>query len=276
MMNNFLKDLIKIAVICTIVSAGLIIITDNKSKAADIMSPIVTKENDNMYLLEFQKFDVLYDCNHLGYELFFFNLDKDVGSEKRVKQFHTETSLPASCRAKDLYKDYLKYSEDTYDRGHGVDSNAMDDSINSMTDTNSLANVAPQDSDLNRHGIWRKMEKVVNCYRNNEKVFIVGGAFYSSDKKELLEVGLSDIPTYFWKTMYLLASKKSLTILVPNTNEAGTDLDIKKYITNTKDISMKIKNPDVQKKLHEITGSYSFTDIQDPNIFNIPKNCDRG
>lgn len=96
-------------------------------------------------------YKVSYDCDYKGYLFFSTSLGKDTGNLPRVKPFHQELKLPPECRVKNTAP-YNKVNGVSYDLGHGVSSNAWDDSVQDMTLTNSLVNIVPQESNLNRHG----------------------------------------------------------------------------------------------------------------------------
>ena len=49
--------------------------------------------------------------------------------------------------------------------------------LNICMETNSMANVVPQDSELNRKGLWRHLEKVTECFRDDHSVHVIGGNF---------------------------------------------------------------------------------------------------
>ena len=217
-------------------------------------------------------YEVQYDCSNKGYLYFSTHLDADTGSVARVKPFHQETSLPKECQPTSINA-YNDVNGVSYDRGHGVSSNAWDDSTEHMTITNSTANIVPQESKLNRHGPWRQMEVLENCVRNIEKggIDVIGGAIYSFGALRIPNTN-NTIPDFLWKIIIFNDSQKTISLLVPNTSLAGTG-QMKSYITNKTTIIEKVQ-PEVQKFI-TANDIMKFRDVNTETELVVPKGCNK-
>jgi endonuclease G, mitochondrial len=152
--------------------------------AITLLSAPIAKTNAETITLEFDKWTIDYSCDHKGYEYFTYQAQRDSGELERYKPFHSEARLPKRCRQKATSSYRLpKGSQITYDRGHGVHQNIWDHSRDLMKQSNSMANIVPQASLLNRRGAWRYTEKLTECWRDKGLVTVYGGVVWGSNKK---------------------------------------------------------------------------------------------
>lgn len=218
-------------------------------------------------------YKISYDCDYKGYLFFTTSLGKDTGNTPRVKPFHQELKLPPECRVKNT-SPYNKVNGVSYDLGHGVSSNAWDDSVTDETLTNSLVNIVPQESNLNRHGPWRQLEVVENCFRNVDPrgISVYGGALYDSTSTAITSNG-AHIPRGLWKIIVKKSTGEYIALDVPNTVQAGTS-SLDKYLT-TVDVVEKDLSTDALSALQAEISSTGIKPVIElsNSVINIPKGC---
>jgi endonuclease G len=112
----------------------------------------------------------------------------------RENTFHPEPRLPAGQRA-----ELSDYARSGYDRGHMAPNGDMPDR-ESQHESFTLANMVPQDAQVNRH-IWAGIEGVVRkmAQKEGDLYVITGPAFIGG---QLEKVGQVLVPTHLYKLVY--------------------------------------------------------------------------
>jgi endonuclease G len=112
----------------------------------------------------------------------------------RENSFHAEPQLPPSQRA-----ELSDYARSGFDRGHMSPNGDMPDR-QSQRESFTLANMVPQDADINRH-VWAGIEGVVRKMARKEGALyvITGPAFIGSS---LRKVGNVMVPSHVYKLVY--------------------------------------------------------------------------
>jgi endonuclease G len=112
----------------------------------------------------------------------------------RENSFHAEPQLPPSQRA-----ELSDYARSGFDRGHMSPNGDMPDR-QSQHESFTLANMVPQDADLNRH-TWASIEGVVRKMAQKEGALyvITGPAFIGAN---LRKVGNVMVPSHVYKLVY--------------------------------------------------------------------------
>ena len=112
----------------------------------------------------------------------------------RENSFHAEPQLPLSQRA-----ELSDYARRGFDRGHMSPNGDMPDR-QSQRESFSLANMVPQDAELNRHA-WAGIESVVRKMAQKEGALyvITGPAFIGAS---LRKVGNVMVPSHVYKLVY--------------------------------------------------------------------------
>jgi endonuclease G len=112
----------------------------------------------------------------------------------RENSFHAEPQLPPSQRA-----ELSDYARSGFDRGHMAPNGDMPDR-QSQHDSFTLANMVPQDADINRH-VWAGIEGVVRKMAKKEGALyvITGPAFIGGS---LRKVGNVMVPSHVYKLVY--------------------------------------------------------------------------
>jgi endonuclease G len=112
----------------------------------------------------------------------------------RENSFHAEQQLPPAQRA-----ELSDYARSGYDRGHMSPNGDMPDR-QSQRESFTLANMVPQDADINRH-VWAGIEAVVRKMAQQEGALyvITGPAFIGAS---LRKVGNVMVPSHVYKLVY--------------------------------------------------------------------------
>jgi endonuclease G, mitochondrial len=128
---------------------------------------------------------------------------------ERQDAFHADPNIPPADRA-----ELDDYKRSGYDRGHMAPSGDMIDE-KSQYESFSLANIFPQNSDINRH-IREGIESTVRdlAKRRGELFAVTGPIFYGSELKRIN--GRLMVPTYVFKAIYDPAKNEAAAHLVKN------------------------------------------------------------
>ena len=196
--------------------------------------------------LNFDHWEIIYNCDNRGYEYFHYITYPDSGKLSRVKRFHQEAQLPQNCQqfTTHTYASVLpKNTEQNYDLGHGIHQNLWDDNRATMQSSNSMANILPQASKLNRYGPWRFSEKLTECYRQLGEVEVWGGVIWGADSSNDHFYASHGVitPDYLWKLIKFPNGTLNAWIF-PNEN-ATILADIDLYLVDYQLLSGLINQP---------------------------------
>jgi endonuclease G len=130
----------------------------------------------------------------------------------RENSFHPESRLPDNQRA-----ELSDYARSGYDRGHMAPNGDMPDR-DSQHDSFTLANMVPQDSDVNRH-IWAGIEGVVRkmAQKEGDLYVLTGPAFIGAN---LQKVGHVMVPTHLYKLVYSPRQRAGAAFFIENRADA--------------------------------------------------------
>ena len=241
----------------------LITLLSVASAQAQDTSPITNK---GLIKLDYPFMSILYNCNNRGYEHFSYITQKDTGNYDRRSSFFQEERLPAKCRqfTTGTYKRIDK-SGTQYDLGHGAGANHFDFSKAAIEQTNTMANVLPHASNLNRTGLWRQTDKIIECLRNDEPLLVYGGVVWGDDKSNDHFVNSHGVitPDYLYKII-IKNNGQYNAWLMPNDDVAKSKSG-DSYLTSISHIE-------------KLTGAVFPIDIQKDVIpkstWKTPKGCD--
>ncbi|MDB5934991.1 MAG: endonuclease [Massilia sp.] len=126
----------------------------------------------------------------------------------RENSFHPEAQLPPSQRA-----ELADYARSGFDRGHMAPNGDMPDR-RSQHESFTLANMVPQDADINRH-VWAAIEGVVRkmAKKEGELYVITGPAFIGS---RLRRVGNVMVPSHVYKLVYSPRQRAGAAWIIEN------------------------------------------------------------
>jgi endonuclease G len=174
--------------------------------------------------LESEYFYIEYNCMKRGAEYFEYTTQFDMGEIPRVHKFTQDTRIPKSCRQFST-KSYKrgKGEKPTYDRGHEIEQNVVDHSLEAMKLSNRFTNIVPQVAKLNRTGPWRQTEILTECYRDIGKLTVMGGVIWGTNTSDDYFIESHGVPTpdYLYKIHYM-TNKGTQAWLIPNTQQSAT------------------------------------------------------
>lgn len=112
----------------------------------------------------------------------------------RENSFHAEPRLPANARA-----ELADYARSGYDRGHMAPNADMPDR-STQRESFTLANMVPQDGEINRH-LWAGIEGAVRgmAKKEGDLYVVTGPAFIGGS---LQKVGKVLVPTHLYKLVW--------------------------------------------------------------------------
>ena len=134
----------------------------------------------------------------------------------RENSFHPEARLPASSRA-----ELSDYARSGYDRGHMAPNGDMPDR-DTQHESFTLANMVPQDAEVNRH-IWAGIEGVVRkmAQKEGDLYVITGPAFIGGN---LQKVGNVLVPTHLYKLVYSPQQHAGAAFFIENRADAQYEM----------------------------------------------------
>lgn len=184
--------------------------------------------------LAYKNFTINYSCTRAGYNYVVYDTVPDSGNLPRYQPFHLEPRILTEgkmCLPQRSTKTYKRPKSDTqYDRGHGVHQNIWDHDKDTMKDTNYMSNIVPQERTQNRSGLWRTLEKRIECARDlksssgqatSTSVFLgnVWGTDSSNDHFRLSHGVIT--PDFLWRVhVYPDRPGQAYAWLFPNNKEA--------------------------------------------------------
>lgn len=155
--------------------------------------------------------------NWVQYDLTCSDLDDPVG---RTNDFREDLEIKGgTLKAYDY-----KYSG--YDRGHIAPARDMARTINIMSESFLMSNMAPQDSHFNRYGLWRKSENEVRFWAcDNNKITVVAGPVLNG---EGIQAGKLFIAKYFYKIV-LAYDYKAIAFIFENKRDKSS---VERYVVS--------------------------------------------
>lgn len=238
------------------------------STAADY-KPKVTFIGGKIVKLQYPDYTLWMDCDKRAAYKFQYTVGRDVGRHKRINDFTFETSLPLRCQQTSNYG--YGYS---FDRGHLVPQNHLDNNLSAMAASNRMVNILPQAADLNR-GAWLATEEMVECHRDQTPITVIGGALWSDDDKVL---GRSPIkfkyhrvtqPTEYWKVLVKGegVSRQVIAFLFPNKRGVHAEY-VNDYIVSVETLEARLG--------YNLLSDRTNLKIVPTQAWSIPKDCDKG
>lgn len=214
------------------------------------------------YRLDYEGFTLWMDCDKRGAVKFRYNAQRDLGKFKRVEDFSLDPRIPISCQ-----QTHSKTYGKGYDRGHLVPANHLDYSKNAIEESNYMTNILPQAANMNR-GAWLATEEIVECYRDESELLVIGGVIYGNNTKDDYFVTSHGVetPDSFWKVI-IKGDGSAIAWNVPN-KSTSTRAKLDSYLVTVAQIE-KLTGESIpvsaKVKTQKLTKSWA-----------IPKNCDKG
>lgn len=214
--------------------------------------------------LNYEGFSVWVDCDRRGVVLFRYNAQRDVGNEKRVRDFHLDKNVPARCQQRST--NTYRAPGQRFDRGHMVPANHLDYSKKAITQSNFMTNVWPQSANMNR-GSWLLTEEITECYRDIDELLVFGGPIWTGDKSNdfFMDSHGIETPEAFWKV--IIRNDRVIAWIIPNEPQA-TRKKLDSYLVSIKEIES-------ATGLEIPVDEYLKTDVPSQSWY-IPRGCNKG
>jgi len=220
----------------------------------------------NVLQVDYDGFTVWLDCDRHGAYRFAYSVGFDNGHEPRKDTFELDPGVPAACQPNSAATFRTPDGAPRFDRGHLVPANHMDGSAAAIAESNYMTNVMPQTATLNR-GAWLATEEIIECYRDQQAVQVIGGALWGNNVGDDYFVASHGIatPDRYWKVI-ILADGQALAWLLPN-NTRTTRKRLDKYL---------VRIADLEKKTGEkFPVSKAVRKRKPVKSWAIPENCDK-
>ena len=148
--------------------------------------PSLVLAEPTIYEKKYHGFTVWLDCQRHGAVAFYYEVGEDNGNVDRGSDdYPPDDDVPAMCQptSGDSYRtNNVDPDTGTWDRGHLVPANHMDNSLPSFEDTFYRTNVLPQQTKFNQQGGgWRRTEDMIECYRDITTLSVWGGVIWGDD-----------------------------------------------------------------------------------------------
>lgn len=185
------------------------IFANAKDELTHIKEQVDSCEVDDQFArCDYGIFEVVVNCQNNGAIYSAFYIGRDTGNENTSNSSYFLDPEPAMANCQQSSNQTYASIKKGFDVGHLTPKDIFDDNWMSARKTNVVTNLLPQETSLNRTGLWRQTEKIVDCYRDSEKynqLFVISGPIYGSDKSNdhySISHGLAQTPDYFWKVVY--------------------------------------------------------------------------
>ena len=132
--------------------------------------------------VDYEGFTLWLNCQEHAVFKFRYNAQRDAGSFPRFSTFRLDQAVPYACQPSSTNS----FKTDapgalSYERGHQVPANHLDYSELAIRQSNFMTNILAQTATLNR-GAWLRTEEIVECYRDQTELLVLGGALWGNMK----------------------------------------------------------------------------------------------
>jgi endonuclease G, mitochondrial len=231
-----------------------------QEKPSEQLSPASSR----ILKLNYEGFTLWLDCNRRGAVKFRYNAQRDTGSFKRNSRFFLDPNVPTECQ-----QTSTKAYGSGYDRGHLVPANHLDYSASAIKAANTMTNILPQASTMNR-GAWEPTEEIIECYRDIDELLVIGGVIWGNNPDDdfIHSHGIKT-PDAFWKVVIRGngQDERDIAWVVPNSSEA-TKRWLDDYLVSIDELE-----DETGEKIP--VADYAKHDKPDVSWL-IPYGCDRG
>lgn len=135
-------------------------------------------------------------------------LTRDVGDADTSSRNYKIDPNAAAFKCQQTSDKKYNPVESGYDVGHLTAIDHLDNDKAAALETNFMTNLVPQVASLNRHGAWRKSERLTECYREEyRRTTVYSGVIVGNDSDNdhfIASHGLVKTPDRFWKLIKFL------------------------------------------------------------------------
>lgn len=161
-------------------------------------------------LVEYTYYCLGFDKEHKQANWVYYELEAKnlTGKASRKDNFRVDPKL-------DTWSATLAdYKGSGYDRGHLCPAADMSFNAKAMSETFYMSNMSPQVPMFNR-GIWKKLEEHVREWAKREKLYVVTGPIFKSNKGKIGK-GKVTVPGYYYKLFYSPSRQQMIAYVLPN------------------------------------------------------------
>jgi endonuclease G len=225
----------------------------------------VSSTKTRLLKLDYEGFTLWLDCGKRGAVKFRYNAQRDSGNFKRSSRFYLDPNVPSECQ-----QTSTKGYGNGYDRGHLVPANHLDYSASAIKASNTMTNILPQASNMNR-GAWELTEEIIECYRDIDELLVIGGVIWGNNPNDDYFIHSHGIktPNAFWKVVVRGSGQGEQVIawVVPNLSEA-TKKRLDRYLVSIDEL---------EAEIHEKIPVADYAKHDKPAVsWLIPYGCNRG
>lgn len=219
---------------------------------------------DSLIELDNGFYSILYNCEKKGYEHYHYITRPDTGNVKRKSGFFQDDRLPKNCQQYGTFTYKTPRKSPKFDRGHGVPANHMDFNKEASDSTNAFSNIVPHSATLNRQGLWRHTDKLIECNRNNGPITVYGGVIWGDDKSNDYFVDSHGIetPDFLYKIIIKPTGERNAWVMPNNGVPKVTNAD--KYLVSVSYIESKTG----------VVFNLPSKDVVATKSFTLPNSCD--
>lgn len=211
---------------------------------------INTQNNEKYVTINFEHFELEFNCERGGYNHFAYTTVPDSGELERYPTFSGYKEIISSCnyqgKVAEASQNTSTYqsnkTKDTYDRGHGVHQNIWDHNKEYMMQTNYMINIVPHQSTQNRQGLWRYTEKLTECLRGEKDkkgktLYVIGGNIWGNDTSNdyFVESHNVQTPDKLFKIIINKEDNQAYAWIIPN-NKIANSRNANDYVVSIADI----------------------------------------
>jgi len=148
-----------------------------------------------------------------------------MGSVDRTDDFRPDPDLQDGLRA-----ELSDYRGSGFDRGHLVPAADMKRSLETMSESFLLSNMAPQKPGFNR-GIWKVLEGKVRALAGEKKnIYVMTGALYLTGDSDSIGDNHVAVPSHFYKILIAgdrnnPAGLEAVAFIIPNDSFPSDELN---------------------------------------------------
>lgn len=220
--------------------------------------------NGDLITLTNGHYSILYNCEKRGYEHYNYITRPDTGNAKRKSGFFHDERLPKRCRQFSVGSYKTHGSHPKFDRGHGVPVNHFDYNQDIADSTNSFSNVVPHSAPLNRRGLWRYTDKLIECERENGPVEVYGGVIWGEDVDNDYFVKSHGITTPDYLYKIIIKANGDMNAWVMPNSPVATESTASRYLVSVSEI----------EKLTGAIFEINKKHLRAKSAFVLPKSCD--
>lgn len=186
-----------------------------------------------IWRIDHEGFTIWLDCIEHGAVRFRYNAQRDTGNAPRDDEYRFDPDAPPECQPISTDTFHTVDPAPKYDRSHLVPVNHLDYSEEAVRQSFYMSNILPMTTTLNRSA-WYATEQIVECYRDQDELLVIGGVVWGDDESNDYFVGSHGIktPDKFWKVV-IRGNGKTIAWLIPN-NADATRANLDKFLITPK------------------------------------------